>query len=219
MHIGENLLQHHDPAMIYYSWCAKTPYESHMFCDSELQKSSVMVTLALSLGELMIHAILLAKQKSKKCGISHNESQSPSSSHNESSNQPNSHTEPQNDPDITLELPTDNEPGLILPDVLPEVNNQQQPANHHYLVTPMAHLIKAIFNLVHVLPLYIHAFGVLGPTEGLIVARDLAFFLNPHVNFLVFPLVDIICNRNLRTNFRNIISFENIRTYIDWRVR
>ena len=208
MHIGENLLQHHDPAMIYYSWCAKSPYESHMFCDSELQKSSVVVTLALSVGELMIHAILLAKQKSQKCGISNNESQSPSSSANELSN-----------PDITLELPTDNEPDLILPDVLPEGNNQQQPANHHYLVTPMAHLIKANFNLIHVLPLYIHAFGVLGPTEGLIMARDLAFFLNPHVNFLVFPLVDIICNRNLRTNFRNIISFENIRTYIDWRVR
>ena len=219
MHIGENLLAHQDPAMIYYSWCAKTPYESHMLSDSQLQKSSVVVTLALSLGELMIHAILLAKQKSKKYGISHNESQSSSSSHNKSSSQPNNHSELHNDSDITLELPTDNEPDLILTDILPEVSNQQQPANHHYLVTPMAHLIKAIFNLLLVLPLYVHTFGVLDPTEGPIVAWELAFFLNPHVNFLVFPLIDIICNRNLRTNLRNIILFENIRTYIEWRVR
>ena len=124
-------------------------------------------------------------------------------------------TDHEYDPDVTVELRTDIEPDDILPDVNPEPADR---ANHHYLVNPLAHLIKAIVNLLYVLPLYAYVFGMLRPNEGPTVLRDFLYFFHPHVNFFVFPLIDTICNRNLRNNLRNIISYENIVTHIDWRL-
>ena len=75
LHVGENLfgrgLHNPDPTMMYYSWCSKTPFTFDMVCDSEIQKTSVVVTLALSAVDLIVHAILLVMPKLTKCGIEH----------------------------------------------------------------------------------------------------------------------------------------------------
>ena len=217
--IGENLFaprnHHYDSAMMYYSWCAKTPLTFDMVCNSHIQMSSVVFTLVLSVGELIVHAILFVYQKLKNCGhilIEANNSPTQSEQiHIEL--QSTSLNQSQNQCNVQPEIQTDTEPDVTFPNV------NQDPADHHYLISPMAHLIKAFINLLSVLPLCAYVFGMVAPNEGPIFWRDFIFFINPQLNFFIFPLVEIIYIRNLRTNLRSIISYENMITHIDWRLR
>ena len=77
------------------------------------------------------------------------------------------------------------------------------------VVSVMGHFVSFLLGMVHLLlpPIIYFSYFYIGESEPIMMS-DFIVFIFPSLNFLVYPLVEILFSENLRMNFIEVVRWE-----------